>query len=270
MIDGTNDPDQSSLPEPEPSTASDGQMTLLDHLEELRSVLIHTSIAVGVASIGCWFLSSPLLDLLVKPLTASGNMVYFSQPVEAFMTRMKLAVVLGLFLVLPFVLLRVYRFVLPGLYAKERKVVTPLLIVSVGLFYLGVAFAYVVLIPKVMAFMLNYATTYMQPLIGIGPYFAFVAKLCLAFGLVFELPLVILILSHLGLVKPRTLLKSWRYALLAIVVMSAMLTPPDVFSQLVMAGPVMLLYLGSVGVAIVVDRRKDHEEDQGELHEDDD
>ncbi len=265
MHDGASDSEQPRLPEPG-SDETSGQMTLLDHLDELRSVLVQTLIAVAVASIGCWFLSSPLLDLLVKPLTSSGNMVYFSQPVEAFMTRMKLSLVCGLFVVMPFVLLRIYRFVLPGLYVKERKVVTPLVIASVALFYTGVAFAYMVLIPKVMAFMLNYATTYMQPLIGIGPYFAFVAKLCLAFGLVFQLPLVVLLLSTLGIVKPKTLWKSWRYALLAIVVLSAMLTPPDVFSQLVMAGPVMLLYLGSVGVAMAVDRRRD----QGELHEDDD
>ncbi len=243
-------------PEHEPEGEPGGQMTLLDHLAELRSVLIQSLIAVGLASIVCWFLSRPLLDLLVAPLTASGNLVYFHQPVEAFLTRMKMAVVCGIFLVLPFILLRTYRFVLPGLYAQERKAVTPVLIASVALFYAGVAFAYLVLIPKVMAFMLNYATTYMQPLIGIASYFAFVARLCLAFGLVFELPLVVLLLSHLGVVKPRTLWKGWRYALLAIVVMSALLTPPDIFSQLVMAGPVMLLYLGSVGVAMVVEKRR--------------
>jgi len=252
------------MPPREPRDAPGGQMTLLDHLEELRSVLIHSLLAVAVASIGCWFLSSPLLDLLVAPLTASDNMVYFHQPVEAFLTRMKLAVVCGLFVVLPFVLLRVYRFVLPGLYENERKAVTPLLVASVALFYAGVAFAYLVLIPKVMAFMLNYATTYMQPLIGIGPYFAFVARLCLAFGLVFELPLVVLMLSSLGLVKPRTLWKGWRYALVVIVVMSALLTPPDIFSQLVMAGPVMLLYLGSVGVAMAVERRRNRRQLPGD------
>jgi len=115
-----------------------------------------------------------------------------------------------------------------------------------------------------MAFMLNYATTYMQPLIGIGPYFAFVARLCLAFGLVFELPLVVLMLSSLGLVKPRTLWKGWRYALVVIVVMSALLTPPDIFSQLVMAGPVMLLYLGSVGVAMAVERRRNRRQLPGD------
>ena len=251
-------------PPPAPPASSGGEMTLLDHLEELRSVLIHALLAIAVAAAGCWFLSRPLLDLLVRPLTASENLVYFTQPAEAFVTRMKMALVCGVFLVLPFVLVRVYRFVLPGLYARERRVVTPLLMVSVLLFYLGVAFAYVVLIPKVMLFMLNYATEYMQPLIGIGPYFAFVAKLCLAFGLVFELPLVILLLTSLGLVSPRVLWKGWRYALVIIVTLSALLTPPDVFSQVVMAGPVMLLYLGSVGVALVVERRRARRE----LHRD--
>jgi len=266
MVDGVPRGDEGRLPGGGPPDEPGGQMTLLDHLDELRAVLVQSLIAVGLASIICWFLSRPLLDLLVQPLIGSGNMVYFHQPVEAFLTRMKMAIVCGIFLVLPFVMVRVYRFVLPGLYAKERKAVTPLLFASVILFYTGVAFAYMVLIPKVMAFMLNYATTYMQPLIGIGPYFAFVARLCLAFGLVFELPLVILLLSSLGVVSPRTLWKGWRYALLAIVVMSALLTPPDVFSQIVMAGPVMLLYLGSVGVAFVVEKRRG----DGELPGDDD
>lgn len=251
-------------PPPPPRETPGGEMTLLDHLEELRSVLLQALIAVSVATIGCWFLSRFLLDLLVKPITAADNLVYFNQPAEAFMIRMKLAMVCGVFLVLPLVLVRIYRFVLPGLYARERKVVTPLLVASVLLFYLGVAFAYVVLIPQVMVFMLNYATAYMQPLIGIGSYFSFVAKLCLAFGLVFELPLLILLLTSLGLVSPQVLWKGWRYALLVIVTVSALLTPPDVFSQIVMAGPVMLLYLGSVGVALVVERRRERRE----LHRD--
>ena len=241
----------------DPDERPDGSMTLLDHLDELRSVLIHSLVSALTAAGVCWFFSQRILDLLVKPLTDTGQQVYFHQPVEAFLTRMKIAMVAGLFLVLPYVLWRVYRFVMPGLYRRERKMVAPLLLASAGLFYTGVGFAYVILIPKVVAFMLSFATEQMRPLIGIGAYFAFVARLCLAFGLVFELPLAVFLLSALGIVQPRLLLKWWRYALVVIVIFSAILTPPDVLSQLLMAGPVMILYLGSVLIAMVVTRRRE-------------
>ncbi len=247
----------------------DGSMTLLDHLDELRSVLIHALVATAVAAGVCWFFSQPLLDLLVSPLTAAGERVYFHQPVEAFLTRMKIALVAGVFLVLPYVLWRIYRFVMPGLYEKERSYVAPLLVASAALFYTGVGFAYVILIPKVVAFMLSFSTEEMLPLIGIGPYFAFVARLCLAFGLVFELPLAVFLLSALGIVHPSMLLKWWRYALVVIVVFSALLTPPDVLSQLLMAGPVMLLYLGSVLVALAVTKRRERSERNAEKPDED-
>ncbi len=241
---------------PPPDPAARGEMTLLDHLEELRSVVLQSLVAAAAGAAACWFFSARLLDLLVRPLRLAGQNVYFQQPAEAFVMRLKLAGAAGLLLVAPFVLWRVYRFVLPGLYRHERRVVTPVLTATVLLFYTGVAFAYVVMVPKVVAFMLGFGTAYMKPLIGIGPYFSFVARLCLAFGLMFELPLVVLAFSLMGLVTPGQLWRGWRYALLIILFFSAVLTPPDVLSQLMMAGPVMLLYLGSVGVAHVVTRRR--------------
>ena len=241
---------------PAPAPREEGHMTLLDHLDELRSVLIHSLLAMGVASGVCWFFSQPLLDLLVRPMISTGNQVYFHQPVEAFLTRMKLALVAGVCLVLPYILWRVYRFVMPGLYRNERRIVGPVLLSSALLFYTGVAFAFLVLIPKVVEFMLGFATATMLPLIGIGSYFAFVARLCFAFGLVFELPLAVLMLTCFGIVSPGVLWRGWRWALLIIVTLSALLTPPDVLSQLLMAGPVMLLYLGSVAVSFAVQRRR--------------
>lgn len=231
-------------------------MSMLDHLEELRKTLFSSLIAAALATVLCWFWSQPLLDLLVQPILTAAEGVYFHTPVEAFLTRLKLAAACGLFLVLPYILFKVYGFILPGLYVKERHVVTPLLVSTTLLFYVGVGFAYLIVIPQVVKFMLGFGTEIMQPLIGIGPYFAFVARLCLAFGLVFELPLVVLLLSTIGVVNPRLLLRTWRYALIIIVVFAAVLTPPDVFSQLLMAGPVMLLYFVSVLVAIVVTRRR--------------
>jgi len=234
--------------------ADDASMSFLDHLEALRNVLIHSLIAAAVAAVLCWFWSGPLLDLMVRPLQEDG--VYFTAPNEAFIVRLKLAGAMGLFLVLPFILWKIYSFVLPGLYDRERKLATPLLAVTTLLFYAGVAFSFLVITPIVLPFFLGFGTGILQPLIGINQYFGFVAQLSLAFGLIFELPVLVFVLSAMGLIDPRWLLKGWRYALLIIAVISALLTPADVISQLAMAIPVFILYITSVLVAILVTRKR--------------
>jgi sec-independent protein translocase protein TatC len=236
------------------ATADEDRMGLLDHLDELRTVLIHSFFAAVAATILCWFWSADLLDLLIRPIQDEG--IYFTAPNEAFLTRLKLSGAVGLFAVAPFIFFKFYGFVLPGLYRQERRVVTPLLLATSVLFYLGVSFAFLVVIPQVVVFLLSFGTDNLSPLIGVGPYFSFVSRLCLAFGLVFELPLLVLFLSLIGVVNPRLLLRTWRYAVVAIAALSALLTPPDVISQVMMAGPVMLLYIGSVLVSIVVTRKK--------------
>jgi sec-independent protein translocase protein TatC len=249
-------------PEADPVPDDDDRMGLLDHLGELRGVLIQSSLAALAATILCWFWSADLLDILILPIKEQG--IYFTAPNEAFLTRLKLSAVVGLFVVAPFIFFKIYAFVLPGLYKKERRIVTPLLLATTALFYTGVAFAFLVVIPQVIAFLLGFGTEVMEPLIGVGPYFNFVSHLCLAFGLVFELPLLVFFLSVLGIINPRTLLRAWRYAIIIIVALSAVLTPPDVISQVMMAGPVLVLYVGSVLISIAVTsrRRKDEDEDE--------
>ncbi len=234
-----------------------GSMTLLEHLAELRSVVVSSVVVALLAASACWFFSDRLLDVLVRPLAGTGNRAYFHSPFEAFVTRLKIAFVCGIFLVLPYVLYRLYGFIVPGLYRRERRVVTPLLIVSVVMFYLGVSFSFLVLVPQVVRIMLSFGTENVQPLIGIGPYFSFVAQLCLAFGLVFELPLVVIVMSLLGLINPRLLLRTWRFAVVIISVASAALTPgPDAISFAFMFVPLTLLYLSSVVISVVLTRRR--------------
>jgi sec-independent protein translocase protein TatC len=155
-------------------------------------------------------------------------------------------------------------FVLPGLLPREKRVVTPMLIVATLLFYVGVAFCYLILLPLVIRFALSFATEFMQPWLTVGSYFAMAARLCLAFGLLFELPMVVFALSWAGVVHPKTLLRGWRWALLSIHMVSAVLTPPDVISQVLLAGPVMLLYLASVLISMVVRRKGEQEEEEPE------
>ncbi len=253
-------PSDSSGPDvpQEAEEPAENKMGLLDHLEELRSVLIQTFAAGLIASVLCWFWSAHLLDLLIDPIRDQG--VYFTTPNEAFLARVKISMAVGVFIVAPFIFFKFYAFVLPGLYQKERRVITPLLLATTVLFYTGVAFAFMIVIPQVMEFLLSFGTEVLEPLIGVGAYFSFVSRMCLAFGMVFELPLVVLFLSVLGLVNPRMLLKAWRFAVVIIALLSAILTPPDVISQLMMAGPVVVLYLGSVLIAIVITRNKGKED----------
>ncbi|MFN2369841.1 MAG: twin-arginine translocase subunit TatC [Candidatus Krumholzibacteriia bacterium] len=245
----------SGRPADQPEELDDGAgMGLLEHLEELRAVVMQAGIAAVAATILCWFWSADLLEFMIRPIRDEG--IYFTAPNEAFMVRLKISAVAGLFVMAPFIFFKIYGFVLPGLYRRERRVVTPLLIATTALFYTGVAFAFTVVIPAVITFLLGYGTELVQPLIGVGPYFGFVARLCLAFGLVFELPLLVLGLSVAGIVDPRMLLRTWRFAIVAIFVCSAILTPPDVASQVMMALPVLVLYFGSALVSLLVVRRR--------------
>ena len=248
-----------ATPDPEPDEpAGEKGLGFLDHLEDLRKTLIQTSMAGFAATIICWFVSSQLLDILVRPIKDQG--VYFTAPNEAFLVRLKLSAAMGLFVVAPFIFFRLYMFIVPGLYQQEKKVVTPLLISTTLLFYTGVSFGFLVVIPQVIAFLMSFGTAYLSPLIGIGAYFDLVSRLVLAFGLVFQLPMVVLFLSVIGIVNPKMLLRTWRYAIVIIFAVSALLTPPDVISQVMMAGPMLVLYWSSVLVAMIVTRKRRKED----------
>ena len=239
-----------------PSGEAEGaRMGLLDHLEELRKVLIQSLVAIGIGAGLCWFWSAQLMEIVIAPVSVQG--VYFTAPNDAFMARLKVAVVIGLFAVAPFVLYRVYAFVLPALYRKERRVMGPILFWTALLFYLGVAFAFFVVAPYVMTFMMGFGTETLKPLINVSSYLGFVFRLCLGFGLVFELPMVILGVCIAGIVRPQVLLRTWRYAIVIIAIISAIFTPPDVISQVMMMVPVLVLYLGSALLALILVRKRD-------------
>ncbi|MCK4235474.1 MAG: twin-arginine translocase subunit TatC [Candidatus Krumholzibacteria bacterium] len=228
-------------------------MSFLDHLEELRSTIIALIVAWIGASVILWFFSRPVLDFLLRDLPVDS--LYFHAPVEAFMTRLKLSFVLGFFVSFPYILFRVWSFTSPGLFTREKRIVVPLIFSSSILFYFGVAFSYWILIPVVLNFLIKFGTDMLSPLLSVGKYFGFVARLCFVFGLVFQLPLVIVFLTSMGVVSARTLLKQWRWAILIIFISAAILTPPDPASQLLMALPLVLLFLGSVVVSLIIERR---------------
>lgn len=249
---------ENSIGSPQKNKNNLKEMSFLDHLEDLRKVIVQSLVVFLALSVACWFFSGKILDLLIKDLPVDS--LYFHTPVEAFMVRVKISFVLGAMAAFPFVLFKIWAFVAPGLFTSEKKRVYPLVVSGSTLFYVGVFFCYVILIPTVLKFLLSFGTEFVNPLLSVHSYFAFVARLCFSFGIVFQIPIVVLLMSMLGIVTPGWLLRQWRYGVLIVFIGAAILTPPDAVSLLMMALPVLLLYIASILVAFVVLRRRKKDE----------
>ncbi len=230
------------------------EMSFLQHLGDLRSVLVASTVAFLGLSIVYWFFSGPILEWIVAQVPVD-HLVFYA-PSEAFMVRTKVSFVLGGMTAFPYVAYRLWRFVTPGLFSRERGRIGPVVAASALLFYGGVAFCYFFVAPVIVNFMLGYATNRVQPMLSVSAYFNTVSRLCLAFGLVFQLPIVMLLLAAVRLVSPRTFLRQWRYAIVIIFVAAAIFTPPDPVSQVLMAVPLCVLYIGSALVSMAFVRRR--------------
>jgi sec-independent protein translocase protein TatC len=228
-------------------------MSFTQHLEELRRTLFFMLGVAAVAAAGGWFVAPAVLERLVS---AKLEQVYFSSPSEGFMVQLKVSLTIGALVAAPLLLSRLWSFVAPGLFRHERRTVIPLLVAGAVLFYGGVVFAFVAVVPRMVDFFLSFSGQRITPLINVTEYFMFVAKFCLAFGLAFQLPLVIVLLAALDLVTPQQLWRQWRYGVILIFIVAAWLTPPDAVSQLMMGGPLVALYLISILVAFLVARRR--------------
>jgi len=228
----------------------------LEHLEELRQRLIRCMIAVGIAFVVCYFFSKDIFSFLAKPLKESlpeGSTMIFINPAEAFLTYIKLSFYAALFFSSPYILYQAWMFIAPGLYAHERRYALPFMVVSVLLFVAGVAFAYFVVFPFAFRFLMGFATDVIRPAPSLREFLGFASMLLLAFGVVFELPVFVFFLTKMGVIDHTTLTRNRRYAVLIIFIVAAILTPPDVFTQLLMAGPLLVLYEASVLVAKVAE-----------------
>jgi sec-independent protein translocase protein TatC len=237
------------------------EMNLLDHLEELRSTLIASAIAWLIASGIIWFFSAQVLDFLIRSLPV--QKLYFYSPAEAFMIRMKLSFILGVLVSFPYLFFRIWRFVSPGLFKNEKGLAFPLSICSVVLFYVGLVFAYWAMMPIVLRFFVKFGTDRLSPLLSVDRYFGFVAKLCFAFGLVFQMPLVVIVLTWMRVVSARALLGQWRWVIIVIFSISAVLTPPDVVSQIFMAVPLCVLFFASAVASLIIEKRRARGEGNG-------
>ncbi len=242
------------------------EMGFLDHLLELRSMIIWVLAVWLGTSIVLWFISGHLLEFILSTIPVES--LYFNAPIEAFMVRLKLSFITGALIAFPFALFKLWAFISPGLFFREKRIIIPMIAPSAILFYTGALFAYWVMVPIVLGFLLRFGTDTLEPLISVSKYFEFVARLCFAFGVVFQLPLAIIFLTWIGVVSPRTLLRKWRYAIVIIFITGAVLTPPDPASQLLMAVPLVILFMGSVLLSLIFEkRRKQREEEEEEESE---
>lgn len=236
---------------PEPPS---GEMPFLAHLDELRGVLVHTVIACLIGAIGGWLLAPRVLEDIIRRTVHEAVLL---SPIEAFNERLKLALILGLGLALPYVFYKIWQFVVPGLMRRERSMVLPMAMASMVMFALGAWAAYGYVVPLVIRVLSGFTTPSMKPEIQLGALLAFVYNLAIACGLVFQLPLVTMTLTALGLVTPSFLLRQWRYAIVAVFLVTAIITPGDVITaQVVMGIPMTGLYFVSVGLSYLVARCK--------------
>lgn len=223
------------------------EMSLFDHLEELRRRIFYSLIAVVVGVIGCFIAVKPIVQLLEIP--AQGVKFLQLAPGEFFFVSMKVAGYSGLLLASPFVLYQILQFVLPGLTRRERRLIGPIVLGSSVLFVGGLAFAYLLLIPAALNFFINYGADVVEQLWSIDRYFEFVLLLLFSTGLAFQIPIIQALLGWLGIVSSEKMLAGWRYVFLGAVVLGAVLTPStDPLTQSLLAGAVLGLYFGGTGL----------------------
>jgi sec-independent protein translocase protein TatC len=237
-----------------------GEMPFLEHLDELRSRLIWMGVTVLTLSVAGFFIVTELdviglLKLPIVPLVPEGMLLYTS-PTEPMAVTLKLSFVVGIILSAPVLIYHIWGFLAPALFEHEKKAVIPAVIGGFLLFLLGVAMAYFLVLPLALQFLLGFQTQALAPIITIGEYLRFATRLILAFGIIFELPLVALMLSMLGLIDAGSLRKFRRHAIVAVSLLSALLTPADVGTMLMMMVPLLVLYEISVLLVAFVDRRR--------------
>ena len=228
-------------------------MGFLDHLEELRGRIIKSLFSIIVFSILAYVFSERLLEFITGPIPE----VYFMAPTEAFSTRIKISLIAGIIISVPVIFYHVWRFIAPGLFQKEIKMLVPFVLASTIFFLIGAVFCFFLVLPLSIKFLLGFGTEKLKPMIQIKDYVSFVSYLILAFGAVFELPVISYFLGKIGMITANTLRKGRRYAITAILVLAAVITPPDVFSQLMLAGPLYFLYEVSIVVVKITGKKKD-------------
>jgi sec-independent protein translocase protein TatC len=247
IVDGIGDPaDSIALTEPDQELPGEVEMTFFGHLEELRTRIFYILIAVVGGAAGCFTVAKQLVSLLEVP--ARGVKFLQLTPGEYFFVSIKVAGYGGILVATPVIIYQVIQFVLPGLTRRERRLVLPVVLGSSLLFVGGLLFAYYLLIPAALNFLVSYGADVVEQLWSIERYFEFILVLLLATGLLFQVPVVQILLALLGIVTSAQMVKSWRAVVMAAMIVGAVVTPStDPITQSLLAGAVLGLYFGGVG-----------------------
>ena len=237
-----------------------GKMSFLEHLDELRKRIIWAVVALASGFLLCCFFIQELFDFIMRPLQqmlpAGGTLVY-TDPTEAFVLYIKIAAIGGLMLASPGIFAQVWLFIAPGLYSHEKKWAIPFVLMSSFFFIVGAAFAHYVVFPLTWKFFVSFTTDIVTFMPRIEPAFSLYLRLVLAFGVVFQLPTLVLFLARMGVLTARFMIVNIKYALLGIIIISAVITPDGGGVSLVaMAGPLMVLYIFSIGLAWAFGKKK--------------
>lgn len=236
-----------------------GSMSLLQHLEELRRRIIHSLIAVSLATVACWYWVSDIAAFIAKPVAVvlaknkiDPHLVY-QNPTDPFNFYLKIGIIVGLFIASPYVLYQLWMFISPGLYRNEKKYILPFLFLSVGLFLSGGVFGYKIVFPVAMDVLISHYGSQFRAMITIGEYTSLFLSIILGLSIIFELPIVIGFLAMMGVVNAKFLFAHIRGAILVFFIIAAVLTPTtDILNMTIYAAPMILLYLLSIGLAWLV------------------
>jgi len=235
----------------------------LEHLEELRQRLVICILAVAAGFVISYFFSDRLFLVLIRPLKDAlpkGSHLIFTNLPEMFITYLKVSLISGIMLASPVIFYEFWKFVAPGLYQNEKRLLVPFVLCSCVLFLGGAIFGYFVVFPFGFRFFLGFSNEYIKALPSVKQYFSFAMKLLIAFGIVFELPVISYFLTKIGVITPRFLKNNRRYAIVIIFALAAIFTPPDVMTQFMMAVPLILLYEVSIMISKIAYASKKKEE----------
>ncbi|WP_077146662.1 twin-arginine translocase subunit TatC [Sphingopyxis sp. KK2] len=238
-----------------------GKMPLLDHLVELRTRLLKSLVAIGIAFGVCLYFARPIFAVLVQPLVKAGQgKLVYTQLFEAFFVEVKVALFAAMMIAFPVIANQLWKFVAPGLYRQEKRALLPFLFATPVLFTIGACFAYFITIPLALKFLLgfqgNVGGVTQEALPSVGNYLSFIMQFVMAFGIAFLLPILLMLLERSGIVTRAQLISARRYMIVAAFAIAAVATPPDVLSQFLLAVPLILLYEISIFAIWFTQRRR--------------
>ena len=254
--------------EPDPAEPPEGRMTFLEHLDELRKRITH---AVGSLLIGfviSFAIINRVFDFVYQRLVAAvpGGKLVYTEPPEMFMLWIKIAALSGVLIASPYIMLQVWLFIAPGLYAKEKRLAVPFVLSSTTLFIAGAAFSHYLVFPAAWAFFASFSNDYIEFLPRVDPVFGMYVKLMLGIGLTFQLPVLMFVLARLGIVTAGFLLRNFKYAVLLIFIFAAVITPDgNPVTQVMVGGPMVVLYLCGIAAAWLFGKSKKVDPDEEKL-----